>query len=235
MTTIAFDDPRDWQNPGVFDRNKEPAHATLIPYPDEALAIAGDRYASPYLLLLNGQWKFYWAPNPQSAPDSLAADDLDASSWDDMRVPASWQTQGDYDPPRYTNVQYPFPIDTYPRVPEEDNPTAVYRTTFEVPAGWQGRQVFLTFEGVESAFHLWVNGKMVGYSQDSRLPAEFDVTHVVRPGVNTIAVRVNDLRGAGGMFGSLLKRRGGTDERWLSGLYVDTPELQDDPYRYYCW
>ncbi len=190
MTTIAFDDPRDWQNPGVFDRNKEPAHATLVPYPDEALAWAGDRYASPYLLLLNGQWKFYWAPNPQSAPDSLAADDLDTSSWDDMRVPASWQTQGDYDPPRYTNVQYPFPIDTYPRVPEEDNPTAVYRTTFEVPAGWQGRRVFLTFEGVESAFHLWVNGQMVGYSQDSRLPAEFDVTHVVRPGANTLALRV---------------------------------------------
>ncbi|MDI7275689.1 MAG: glycoside hydrolase family 2 TIM barrel-domain containing protein [Anaerolineae bacterium] len=179
----------DWNNPAVFERNKEPAHATLVPYPDEALALAGDRYASPFLKLLNGTWKFHFARNPASAPEGFHAPDYDDSGWDDIAVPGNWQLQG-YDRPIYVNVQYPFPADTYPRVPVDDNPTGSYRLRFTVPEGWAGRQVFILFEGVDSAFHLWVNGREVGYSQDSRVPAEFNLGPYLVPGENLLAVRV---------------------------------------------
>jgi beta-galactosidase len=190
MSTADTREPRDWQNPAMFGRNRVPMHATLAPYPDPALAAAGDRYHSPWVRLLNGEWKFRWAACPDAAPASLAAADVDDADWDRIAVPASWQTQVAYDPPMYTNVQYPFPIDDYPRVPEGDNPTAIYRREFTVPATWAARRVFLTFEGVESAFHLWVNGEEVGYSQDSRLPAEFDITRYLHPGTNVLALRV---------------------------------------------
>jgi beta-galactosidase len=183
----------DWQNPQVVGRNKEPGHATLVPYADEATALAEDRTASPYFKLLNGEWQFKVAPNPASAPERFYEPGFDASGWDAITVPGNWQVQGlgrDYDPPMYCNVQYPFPIDDLPRVPEDDNPTGSYRRTFTLPEEWAGRQIFLHFEGVDSTFHVWVNGELVGYSQDSRLPAEFNVTPYVRPGENTLAVRV---------------------------------------------
>ena len=183
----------DWQNPQVVGRNKEPGHATLVLYADEATALAEDRMASPYFKLLNGEWQFKVAPNPASAPAGFYEPGFDASEWDTIAVPGNWQLQGlnrGYDVPMYCNVQYPFPIDALPRVPEDDNPTGSYRRKFAVPEEWNGRQIFLLFEGVDSAFHLWVNGEMVGYSQGSRLPAEFNITPHLRPGENTLAVRV---------------------------------------------
>ncbi len=149
--------------------------------------------ASPYFKLLNGEWQLKVAPNPASAPERFYEPGFDASGWDTIAVPGNWQLQGlgrGYDVPMYCNVQYPFPGDDLPRVPEGDNPTGSYRRTFAVPEEWNGRQIFLLFEGVDSAFYLWVNGEMVGYSQDSRLPAEFNVTPYVQPGENTLAVRV---------------------------------------------
>lgn len=189
MTTQPDAPLPDWDNPTVFERNKEPAHATLVPYPDEALALACDRYASPFLKLLNGTWKFHYAPSPAAAPEGFEALDYDDSAWDDIAVPGNWQLQG-YDRPIYVNVQYPFPADTYPRVPRDDNPTGSYRLRFTVPEAWAGRQVFVLFEGVDSAFHLWLNGQEIGYSQDSRVPAEFNITPYLRPGENLLAVRV---------------------------------------------
>ncbi len=179
----------DWQNLQILERNKEPAHATLVPYADEPTALAGDRTASPYFKLLNGEWKFHYAPNPASAPAKFHEPDFDVSGWDSIVVPGNWQLQG-YDRPIYTNVQYPFPTDDLPRVPEDDNPTGCYRRTFVIPEEWEGRQIFILFEGVDSAFHLWINGDLVGYSQDSRLPAEFNITSHVHTGENTLAVRV---------------------------------------------
>ncbi len=181
--------PEDWQDPLVVSRNKEPGHATLMVYPDVATALAGDRAASPYRKTLNGQWKFAFAANPASAPDGFYAADYDVSDWAEIAVPGNWQLQG-YDKPIYCNVQYPFPTDAYPRVPDDDNPTGCYRLAFTVPAEWDGRQVFLTFEGVDSAFHLWVNGEFVGYSEDNHLPAEFNVTRYLRAGENSVALRV---------------------------------------------
>jgi len=192
----------DWNNPQVTSRNREPAHATLVPYADAATALAGDREASPFFKLLNGDWHFAWSPTPAAAPAGFYREDFDAGDWDTIPVPGNWQMQG-YGKPIYVNWGYPFPQDGKPRtlppiardrpllpIPEDDNPTGCYRRTFTVPADWADRQVFLLFEGVESAFHLWVNGQGVGYSQDSRLPAEFDVTPYVRPGENLLAVRV---------------------------------------------
>ncbi|MGC9520289.1 MAG: glycoside hydrolase family 2 TIM barrel-domain containing protein [Anaerolineae bacterium] len=181
--------PNDWENPQVVGRNKEPGHATLIPYPDVASALEGDRRASPYFRLLNGDWSFCWSPNPASAPEGFYHEDFDVSEWDTLPVPSNWQMHG-YGTPMYTNVQYPFSPDYMPKVPEDNNPGGAYRTTFEVPADWQNRRIFIVFDGVDSAFYLWVNGQQVGYSQGSRLPAEFDVTDCVRRGINTLAVQV---------------------------------------------
>lgn len=179
----------DWENPQVVERNKEPAHATLLPYQDIEAALANDRSASTYFKLLNGDWKFKWLPNPTAAPESFYEETEDVSAWDDVAVPGNWQMQG-YGTPMYTNVQYPFSPDYMPAVPEDGNPVGSYRTTFTVPEVWDGKQVFIVFDGVDSAFYLWVNGQSVGYSQGSRLPAEFNLTSYLRPGENTLAVRV---------------------------------------------
>jgi len=201
----------DWQNPLVVARNKQPGHVTLVPFPDEATARAGDRAASPYFCLLNGRWKFHLADRPEAAPDGFEQPGFDAAAWGGIDVPGCWQMQG-HDKPIYTNVKYPWPAELFPRVPE-DNPTGCYRTTFQVPASWDGRRIFLLFEGVESAFNLYVNGQEVGYSQGSRLPAEFDVTPYVRPGRNTLACKV--LRWSDG---SWLEDQ---DHWWFSGIYRD--------------
>ncbi len=195
---------KDWSNPEVVGRNKEPGHATLVPFADVEPALAAhagliiDREASPFRISLDGTWRFHGAPSPGAAPSGFEADGYDVSAWDEIAVPSNWQLAGEgitrgiakYDVPIYTNVNYPFPIDNLPGVPEDDNPTGSYRRTFTVPEAWAGRRLFLHFEGVDSAFHLWVNGREVGYSQESRLPAEFDITDFVRDGENTLAVRV---------------------------------------------
>jgi beta-galactosidase len=185
--------PDDWQNPLVVSRNKEPGHATLVPYADLSAALAGDRAASPYYRTLNGTWKFAYAPNPDAAPAMFYDPGHDVSGWADIAVPANWQCEPAgqaHDIPIYCNVQYPFPTDDLPRVPEDNNPTGCYRRTFTVPAEWVGRQVFLLLEGVDSAFHLWINGQFVGYSEDSRTSAEFNITPFLHDGENIVALRV---------------------------------------------
>lgn len=179
----------DWQTPAVVERHKAPAHATLFPFTNLHSALHDDRETSPLVRNLNGQWQFFYAPNPAGIPDDFYQPDFDVRDWGGIQVPGNWQLQG-YDIPRYTNVQYPFPIDDNCTVPVEDNPTGAYRREFQVPEDWTGQPIFLLFEGVDSAFYLWVNGQMVGYSQDSRLPAEFDITAYVQPGPNTVAVLV---------------------------------------------
>jgi len=181
--------PNDWENPQVVGRNKQPGHVLLLPYADETSARTRDPDASPYWQSLNGQWKFCYAPTPDAAPESFHRTDHDDSAWKPIAVPGNWQLQG-YDKPIYTNVQYPFPPDDLPGVPHDDNPTGCYRVTFSIPEHWYGRRVFVVFDGVDSAFYLWVNGEMVGYSQGSRLPAEFDITDYVRTGDNLLAARV---------------------------------------------
>ena len=179
----------DWQNPQIVEINKERGRASFFTFDSLESAKSLDRKKSNNFLLLNGFWKFHLAKNPMAAPPYFYLSDFNDSEWDTIRVPSNWQMEG-YDKPIYTNVQYPFPIKEYPLVPEDDNPTGSYRKEFEFPSHWKGKQIFLAFEGVDSSFHVWVNGQEAGYSQDSRLLAEFNITPFIQEGKNSIAVRV---------------------------------------------
>jgi len=195
---LAADAP-DWENQHMIGQNKEPAHCTLLPYPDAASAVKATRQASPFYQSLNGMWKFHWVKQPSERPIDFYKPDYDVSGWDEIPVPSNWQMHG-YGVPIYTNARYPF-VPNPPRilsdgVPPEytqaklPNPVGSYRTTFAVPRDWKERQVFLHFDGVESAFYVWVNGRRVGYSQGSRTPAEFNITGYLKPGQNVLAAEV---------------------------------------------
>ncbi len=181
--------PNDWENPHIVGRNKQPTHATLLPYAELSAALSGDRNQTPHFQLLDGDWQFHFAPNPDAAPADFHRVDFDSSHWNLLPVPSNWQVMG-YGLPRYVNPDYAFDKTNPPYIPQETNETGSYRRTFNIPADWQGRQVFIVFDGVDSAFYLWVNGEQVGYSQDSRLPAEFDLTPYIHTGENSLAVRV---------------------------------------------
>ncbi|MCX7044675.1 MAG: DUF4981 domain-containing protein [Candidatus Sumerlaeota bacterium] len=186
----------EWEDPQLFRRNKEAAHCTMMPFPDTASALKSAlndspreaRAASPFHLSLNGEWKFHWVGKPADRPIGFEAPDYDDAAWDKLPVPSNWEMHG-YGIPIYTNVKYPFPPDP-PRIPHDYNPVGSYRREFEVPAAWNGRQVFIHFGGVISHFYLWVNGQLVGLSQDSMTPAEFNLTPYLREGCNLLAVEV---------------------------------------------
>ncbi len=184
---------QDWEDPQVVSRNRRPMHVSLGAFPDAAAARAGDRHSSPYLRLLNGEWKFSLAPSVAAAPADFHLVGFDDSAWTSIPVPSNWQMPeidlpGFKDNPIYINTHYPFePVP--PLVPDE-NPTGCYRTRFTIDPAWKGRDVFLLFEGVDSNCTVWLNGEEVGYSQDSRLPAEFDITPYLCEGENILAVRV---------------------------------------------
>jgi beta-galactosidase len=178
----------DWENPELLGKNKEAAHATYQTYPDVASALKGTREDTPYFKSLNGNWQFKWVGKPADAPVGFDKTEFDASKWATIPVPSCWEMQG-YGIPIYTNVTYPYPANP-PFIPHEYNPVGSYRTEFEVPENWKGRRVIVHFGGVYSFFYLWVNGKEVGLSKDSKLPAEFDLTPYLKPGKNLIAASV---------------------------------------------
>ncbi len=186
-------DYSEWTNsPQIFQVNREPAHATLMPYDSVAEALANNPTASANYLTLSGSWKFNLADNPADRPVDFYQESYDVSAWDDIQVPGSWQTQG-YDYPIYTNMTYPwtgYEQPSPPAAPTVYNPVGSYRRTFTLPANWDEREVFLHFAGVESAFYVWINDQLVGYSEDSFTPAEFYVTPYLQSGSNTIAVQV---------------------------------------------
>lgn len=199
-----------WEDPGTPARGTLGPRAWFYHYPDETGARSLQPGASPWCRLLNGRWKFHYSPTPSQAPEGFWQPGYDASAWAEIDVPLNWQMAG-YGIPHYTNVVYPFPLDP-PRVPAE-NPTGSYLRTFVVPEAWEGMRVRLRFEGVDSAFEVWVNGIEIGCSKGSRLPAEFDVTDAVRPGENALAVRVYQWSD-----GSYLEDQ---DMWWLSGIFRD--------------
>jgi beta-galactosidase len=190
LAAAAFAQRPEWDNPAVIQVGAEKPRATFMVYPTQALAATFDRTRSPWFLSLNGAWKFRYSPDPASRPADFYKASFDVSAWATIPVPSNVEAHG-YGFPIYTNIRYPFPYEKdNPRVPYENNPVASYRRTFTLPPAWTGRQVFLHFAGVDSAFYVWVNGEKVGYSEDSRTPAEFNVTRLVKPGVNTVAVEV---------------------------------------------
>ena len=136
---------------------------------------------------LSGEWKFAFYPYPEAVPENFMAEDYADDQMDEIPVPSCWQTLG-YDGHQYTNVNYPIPFDP-PYVPHE-NPAGAYRTVFTLNEKRAARRNFLYFEGVDSCFYVWVNGKFIGYSQVSHSPSEFEITDAVREGENTLAVLV---------------------------------------------
>lgn len=184
--SLAADE--EWDNLDIIQVNTEAPHATLTPYADVESAMADQREDSVWIKLLNGDWKFHWSENPASRPRGFYKQDFDDADWAEIPVPSNWQMHG-YGTPIYTNIKYPHP-NKPPKAPHEYNPVGSYRRSFEMPEEWQGRRVFIHFEGVNSAFKLWVNGREVGYSQGSRTPAEFDISEYLRPGANLLAVEV---------------------------------------------
>ncbi|NWQ40753.1 beta-galactosidase subunit alpha [Bacillus sp. EB106-08-02-XG196] len=200
----------DWENLAVLQRGRLPERAYFLSFTDEHSALTYERGNAQGFKLLNGSWKFHYADNPALAPEHFFQAGYDVSDWDELAVPSHWQMNG-YGKPHYTNVQYPFPVDP-PHVPTE-NPTGSYRRSFYIPTEWLLQKVILRFEGVDSAFHVWVNGQEVGYSQGSRIPTEFDISSYIYEGDNTLAVRVYQWSD-----GTYIEDQ---DMWWLSGIFRD--------------
>ena len=199
--TAAQDEaPKDWENPEIIGRNRLAPHATMMIFPDveaakqaEAIATLEDRSKSPWFRSLNGDWKFLWSPGPDERSTDFFHADFDDSGWDTIPVPSNIETQG-YGVAIYTNMRYLWVMDgerpNPPKIPNINNHVGSYRHTFEVPQTWKGRRIYIAFDGVNSFFYLWINGKEIGMSKDSRTVAEFDITDVVKPGKNQISVQV---------------------------------------------
>lgn len=198
----------DWESQKITGINRVAAHSVAIPFATKEDALEGDRARSPFFKTLNGAWRFGYFPCPQATPEGFFKESYDAGLWDEIMVPSNWQMKG-YGRPHYTNVVYPFNVDP-PHVPSE-NPTGCYIRSFEIPEDWRGRRVMLMFQGVDSYFEVWVNGKSAGSSKGSRLPAEFDITPYIRTGVNKVAVKV--LQWSDGTY---LEDQ---DMWWLSGIF----------------
>ncbi|MDV7104717.1 beta-galactosidase [Vibrio sp. TH_r3] len=215
---------RDWENPLCFQTNQIEAHSPLNHFICVEDALIKKNSAK---MSLNGHWKFKLFSQPEMVPDAFAAADFDDSTWNSIKVPSNWQLQGEditvmhgadpqrLDHPIYLNIKYPFDVNP-PFVPK-DNPTGCYRTSFEMNAADLEAQTRIIFDGVNSAFHLWCNGVWVGYSQDSRLPAEFDLSDHLVSGTNTLSVMV--LRWSDGSY---LEDQ---DMWWLSGIFRDVSLL----------
>ncbi|HUX96698.1 MAG TPA: glycoside hydrolase family 2 TIM barrel-domain containing protein [Bacteroidales bacterium] len=181
-------EPRDWEDPEVNQINREDPHSTLISYPDAATALEAEKRNSPSRMSLDGIWKFYWAKSPDQRPFWFFKDDYDTRDWKDIDVPSNWQRRG-YDIPIYVNIGYPFKMNP-PYIHHEWNPVGSYKRTFKVPSDWKGKEIFLHFGAVSSAFYVWINEELAGYSEDSKMPAEFNITKYLKHGKNTISVEV---------------------------------------------
>ncbi len=188
----------EWEDPLVFGLNKLPPRCPAWPCPDIASGWKSSYDSSPWVVSLNGNWSFHWSPDPASRPADFSAPTFDVSSWKTIPVPSCWELQG-YGVPLYVNSIYPFKIDP-PHVMDEPprnytsysqrNPVGSYRRSFQIPANWGTGRTLIHFAGVDSAMYVWVNGRKVGYSEDSRAPAEFDITHYLHGGENILAVEV---------------------------------------------
>ncbi len=178
----------NWENPAIQSRGKMPATSTGFPFENRELAIAGDMGASKRYLSLDGTWKFHLS-FADHLPQGFETPTFDTSNWKDIPVPADWQAH-DFDQPRYNNITYPFPADR-PLIPHATDPVGSYRREVQVPADWQGQNLVLHIGAAGSAYYVWVNGEKVGFSKDSKLPSEFDLTRFLKPGAsNTIAIQV---------------------------------------------
>ncbi|MGE6356142.1 glycoside hydrolase family 2 TIM barrel-domain containing protein [Flavobacterium sp. NPDC079362] len=190
-TTVFGQDKKernDWENPEVFQINREPARAAFLPYADEKSAIMDQYSNSPWYFSLNGKWKFSWSPTPDQRPKDFYKQDYSTLHWKELQVPSNWELNG-YGVPIYTNITYPFERNP-PFINHSDNPVGSYKKDFVVPENWKNRHVYLHFEAGTSAMYIWVNGEKVGYTENTKSPAEFDITKYLKTGNNSLAVEV---------------------------------------------
>ncbi len=207
----------DWENETIFAVNKEAGHVTYIPFPSVESLKADQSFDKPWLepssplyRSLNGDWKFKWVKQPSERPMDFYKPGYNVSSWAEIPVPSNWEMHG-YGTPIYTNIRYPFrnnppfiePQKGYTNE-KEPNPVGSYRRDFDVPADWDGKNIFIHFDGVYSGFYVWVNGKKVGYSQGANNVTEFDITEYVKTWNNTLAVQVF---------------------RWTDGSYIEDQDM----------
>ena len=180
--------PHDWENPEVTNSNREPSRASYFSFGTENAAIAGNHEGSEFYRTLNGKWSFHFSKNPDVRPFYFFKDDYDIRDWDLIDVPSNWEMLG-YGIPIYLDEDYPFKRNP-PLIQKEDNPVGSYRREFRIPPLWKDREIFLHFGAVSSAFYVWVNGEKVGYSEDSKTPADFNITRFIRNGRNSLSVEV---------------------------------------------
>ena len=199
----------DWENTEVNSINREPPRTYTMPLASEDAAFTDDlEPATPYKMSLNGIWKISWAGNPDLRAKDFWRVDFSDADWHEIDVPSCVEMRG-FGSPGYTNIKYPHK-DEWPFIRDrftgkaDYNPVSSYRRTFTVPQGWKGREVFLRFDGVYSAYYVWVNGEKVGYAEDSKLPSEFNVTKFLRDGENLLAVEVY---------------------RWCDGSYLEDQDM----------
>ena len=205
-----------WEDPSCLHVQCEKPHAYFIPFESEEKAGKAIRGTSGFLKNLTGVWKFCYTSSFNDIEAPFYEADYNADSWDDLPVPSNWQLHG-YDKPNYTNVNYPFPFDP-PYVPD-NNPAGLYIRDFTFKKR-DGKAIRLVFEGVDSCFYVWINGKQVGYSQVSHMTSEFDITPYVETGLNRIAVIVLKW-----CDGSYLEDQ----DKWrLSGIFRDVYILERD-------
>ena len=202
MTAVAVMDSalsvaatHDWENPAVNSRNRMPAATYAMPLADEKVALSDAlEFDTPWKMSLNGAWKFRWSGDPARRPFKFWKDDYDVSGWETIDVPSCVELRG-YGMPHYIAHGYPHKF-AWPKILDKEtgrpdyNPVLSYRRKFAVPDGWRGRETILRFEGVASAFYVWINGREVGYAEDSKLPSEFNITEFLKDGENDIAVLV---------------------------------------------
>lgn len=210
-TMQAQQNQPEWQSQYATGLNKLTPHAYVWPY------AAGDVEAireqacesSPYYMSLNGAWRFNWVRNPDTRPVDFYRPDYYVGNWNEIEVPGNWERQG-YGTAIYVNESYEFddPMFNFkknpPLVPYAENEVGSYRRTFTVPDSWAGRRIVLCFEGAASFYYVWLNGELLGYNQDSKTPAEWDVTDRVKPGENVLAVEVY---------------------RWSAGSYLECQDM----------
>jgi beta-galactosidase len=189
-STLIYGQKRvpEWENPEIFAVNMEKTRATSIPYADEKSAIDNAYERSPYYQSLNGNWKFHWVPKVADVPSEFYNENYDDSNWDLMPVPGNWEFNG-YGTPMYVNNGFGFSARP-PHINRDNSPVGSYRHTFTVPQKWDGRRIFLHFEGGTNFMYVYVNGKQVGINKNAKSPAEFDITPYVRLGENLLACQV---------------------------------------------
>ncbi|MCX7027893.1 MAG: DUF4981 domain-containing protein [Spirochaetes bacterium] len=212
-----FHSGRPWENPEFLAHARLPMRSPLLPFPElkdafEAARLGPakpDRPSTPWCLDLDGSWRFTLAENPGAVPEGFADLDFDASVWGNLRVPGTWTLQG-YDKPHYTNVVMPFG-NVPPSAPASQNPTGLYRVGFDLPTDWEKRRVVIHVGGAESYLEVFLNGIFVGASKDTRLPAEFDLTAILRSGSNLLAFQVIRYSDA-----SFIEDQ---DQWWYGGIY----------------